>query len=57
MHKAHNNDVNGPFFFNGIYHLFMQQSFPWVKDWNNAIGWGHMVSTAQLPTAARVARV
>jgi hypothetical protein len=36
--------VNGPFFFNGHYHIFMQQSFPWVKGWNGAIGWGHMVS-------------
>ena len=45
MHTAHNNDVNGPFFFQGVYHLFMQQSFPWVKGWNGAIGWGHMVST------------
>ena len=44
MHTAHNNDVNGPFFLNGMYHLFMQQSFPWVKEWNKAIGWGHMVS-------------
>eukprot|EP01043_Picozoa_sp_COSAG02_P010809 COSAG02_NODE_389_length_23251_cov_259.067640_1_plen_733_part_00 len=44
MHTAHNNDVNGPFFFNGYYHIFMQQSFPWVKGWNGAIGWGHMVS-------------
>jgi hypothetical protein len=23
----------------------MQQDFPWVKGWNGAIGWGHMVST------------
>ena len=23
----------------------MQQSFPWVKGWNGAIGWGHMVSS------------
>ena len=34
-----------PFFYKGVYHIFMQQSFPWVKGWNGAIGWGHMVST------------
>jgi hypothetical protein len=50
MHTAHNNDVNGPFYFNGYYHIFMQQSFPWVKGWNGAIGWGHMVSSgARVP--------
>ena len=46
MHTAHNNDVNGPFYFNGVYHIFMQQDFPWVKGWNGAIGWGHMVSVS-----------
>ena len=40
MHTAHNNDTD----VNGYYYIFMQQSFPWVKDWNGAIGWGHMVS-------------
>ena len=37
--------AQGPFFFRGQYHLFMQQSFPWVKGWNGAIGWGHLVSS------------
>jgi sucrose-6-phosphate hydrolase SacC (GH32 family) len=44
MHTAHNNDANGPFYFNGMYHIFMQQSFPWVKGWNGGIGWGHLAS-------------
>ena len=45
-HAGHVNDPNGPMFYNGHYHLFMQQFFPWRKDWiNGAVGWGHMVSS------------
>lgn len=33
------------FFFNGVYHLFMQQTFPWDPKWKGGIGWGHLVST------------
>ena len=41
---AHNNDVNGPFFFRGFYHLFMQADFTWVAGWNGAIGLAHLAS-------------
>lgn len=47
---GHNNDVNGPLYLNGDFHLFMHaaviwpQSFPWLphSEWNGAIGWGHV---------------
>ena len=39
MHTAHNNDPNGPLFFNNMYHLFMQQKLPWNSAWNGGIGW------------------
>ena len=44
LHAGHNNDPNGPMRYNGVYHLFLQQTFPWDQDWNGGIGWGHLVS-------------
>ena len=31
---AHNNDANAPFFYKGVYHIFMQANFPGVAGWN-----------------------
>lgn len=42
FHAGHNNDPNGPLKYNGVYHLFLQQTFPWDADWNGGIGWGHL---------------
>ena len=33
------------FYFNGVYHMFTQQFFSWVRDWNGGIGSGHLVSS------------
>ena len=41
---AHNNDANAPFYYNGVYHIFMQAMFPGVPGWNGAIGLGHLAS-------------
>jgi beta-fructofuranosidase len=45
LHAGHCNDPNGPFVYQGYYHLFMQQNFPWRSDWNEQVGWGHLVSS------------
>jgi hypothetical protein len=38
-------DPNGPFFYNGMFHLFLQQKgFEEELYWNGAVGWGHLVS-------------
>lgn len=42
--RGWNNDVNGPIFLNGQYHLFWQ-SYPYgVKPDSSFMGWGHAVS-------------
>jgi hypothetical protein len=41
---AHNNDANAPFYFNGVYHVFMQAMLPDVVGWNGAIGIAHLAS-------------
>lgn len=43
--RGWNNDVNGPIFYKGQYHLFWQ-SYPYGVKWDSAfMGWGHAVST------------
>jgi hypothetical protein len=44
MPLAHNNDANAPFFYEGVYHIFMQAMFPGVHEWNGAIGLAHLAS-------------
>jgi hypothetical protein len=42
--RAWNNDVNGPIWYNGQYHLYWQ-SFPYGLSWNTGyMDWGHAVS-------------
>ena len=42
--RGWSNDVNGPIYYNGQYHLFWQ-SFPYGLDWNTGfMNWGHAVS-------------
>lgn len=42
--RAWNNDINGPIWYNGQYHLFWQ-SFPYGLLWNTGyMDWGHAVS-------------
>ncbi len=43
--RGWNNDINGPVFYDGQYHLFWQ-SFPFGLLWNTGfMYWGHAVST------------
>ena len=44
MPLAHNNDANAPFVYKGVYHIFMQATFPGVPGWNGAIGLAHLAS-------------
>lgn len=46
--RAWSNDVNGPIYYNGQYHLFWQ-SFPYGLLWNTGyMDWGHAVSNDML---------
>ncbi|MDP4211843.1 MAG: glycoside hydrolase family 32 protein [Bacteroidota bacterium] len=46
--RGWNNDVNGPIYYNGQYHLFWQ-SFPFGLLWNTGfMYWGHAVSKDML---------
>jgi len=45
VQRGWNNDINGPIWYNGQYHLFWQ-SFPFGLIWNTGfMYWGHAVST------------
>jgi len=46
--RGWSNDINGPIYYNGVYHLFWQ-SFPFGLLWNTAfMYWGHAVSKDML---------